>query len=190
MLFFFAFIGEMKMGENSYLHIGMRKVKSLIAIIIGFCIWQGIRLIFPELEVHPLYIYIYSFLEVRDTSEKTKTLGMQRIRATLIGIALGLPMLVLRIWLHNNLQSENLLVLLDLIMVLAGVLAALQIAPHFRCGAMTGIAAVVYIILLIYHADDGRYLYALLRASQTLIGVFVAWIVNVWMFPYNGKDKG
>jgi len=178
------------MSENSYLHIGMRKVKSLIAIIIGFCIWQGIRLIFPELEVHPLYIYIYSFLEVRDTSEKTKTLGMRRIRATLIGIALGLPMLVLRIWLHNNLQSENLLVLLDLIMVLAGVLVALQIAPYFHCGAMTGIAAVVYIIMLIYHADDGRYLYALLRASQTLIGVFVAWIVNVWMFPYNGKDKG
>ena len=176
------------MSEHGNLHVGMRKVKSLIAIIIGFFIWQAIRLVFPDLEVHPLYIYIYSFLEVRDTSEKTKTMGMQRIRATLIGIALGLPMLLLRIWLHANLGNGGLLVLLDLIMVLTGVLAALQIAPHFHCGALTGIAAVVYIILLIYHADDGRYLYALLRASQTLIGVFVAWIVNVWLFPYNGKD--
>ena len=178
------------MWKNSCLHIGMRKVKSLIAILIGFCVWQGIRLIFPELEVHPLYIYVYSFLEVRDTSEKTKTYGIQRIRATLIGIVLGLPMLLLRIWLHSVLKSETVLVLLDLSMVLTGVLAALQIAPHFRCGAMTGIAAVVYIILLIYHADDGRYLYALLRASQTLIGVFVAWVVNVRMFPYNGDNKG
>lgn len=177
------------MSENSCLHIGMRKVKSLIAIVIGFCVWQGIRLFFPDLEVHPLYIYIYSFLEVRDTSEKTKTLGMQRIRATLIGIALGLPALILRIWLHSNLESEGLLVVLDLVMILAGVLAALQIAPHFRCGAMTGIAAVIYIILLIYHADDGRYLYALLRASQTLIGVLVAWIVNVWLFPYHGNKQ-
>ncbi|MBQ7329630.1 MAG: FUSC family protein [Oscillospiraceae bacterium] len=177
------------MSEHSCLHIGMRKVKSLIAIIIGFCIWQAIRLLFPDLEVHPLYIYIYSFLEVRDTSEKTKTLGMQRIRATFVGIALGLPMLFLRIWLHSRFESEGLLVALDLAMVLVGVLAALQIAPHFRCGAMTGIAAVVYIILLIYHADDGRYLYALLRASQTLIGVFVAWIVNVWMFPYHGNKE-
>ena len=177
------------MSEHSCLHIGMRKVKSLIAIIIGFCIWQGIRLFFPDLEVHPLYIYIYSFLEVRDTSEKTKTLGMQRIRATFIGIALGLPMLFLRIWLHSCLKSEELLVALDLAMILVGVLAALQIAPHFRCGAMTGIAAVVYIILLIYHADDGRYLYALLRASQTLIGVFVAWLVNVRLFPYHGKKE-
>lgn len=177
------------MSEHSYLHIGMRKVKSLIAIIVGFCIWQGIRLIFPDLEVHPLYIYIYSFLEVRDTSEKTKTLGMQRIRATFIGIALGLPMLFLRIWLHSVLENEVLLAMLDLLMVLVGVLAALQIAPHFRCGALTGIAAVVYIILLIYHADDGRYLYSLLRASQTLIGVFVAWLVNVRLFPYNGKKQ-
>ena len=177
------------MSEHSSLHIGMRKVKSLIAIIIGFCVWQAIRLLFPDLEVHPLYIYIYSFLEVRDTSEKTKTLGMQRIRATFVGIALGLPMLFLRIWLHSRFESEELLVALDLAMVLVGVLAALQIAPHFRCGAMTGIAAVVYIILLIYHADDGRYLYALLRASQTLIGVFVAWIVNVWLFPYHGNKE-
>jgi len=177
------------MSEHSCLHIGMRKVKSLIAIIIGFCIWQTIRLFFPDLEAHPLYIYVYSFLEVRDTSEKTKTLGMQRIRATLVGIALGLPMLILRIWLHSRFESEGLLIVLDLAMVLVGVLAALQIAPRFRCGAMTGIAAVVYIILLMYHADDGRYLYALLRASQTLIGVFVAWLVNVRLFPYNGKKE-
>lgn len=175
------------MNEYSYLHIGMRKVKSLLAIIIGFCIWQAIRLFFPDLEVHPLYIYIYSFLEVRDSSEKTKTLGIQRIKATFVGIALGLPMLFLRIWLHSVLESEGMLVLLDLVMILLGVLTALQIAPRFRCGAMSGIAAVIYIILLIYHADDGRYLYALLRASQTLIGVFVAWIVNVWLFPYNGN---
>ena len=177
------------MREHSYLHIGMRKVKSLIAIIIGFCIWQAIRLLFPDLEVHPLYIYIYSFLEVRDTSEKTKTFGMQRIRATFVGIVLGLPMLFLRIWMHSVLESEGLLVVLDLMMILVGVLAALQIAQHFRCGALTGIAAVIYIILLIYHADDGRYLYALLRASQTLIGVFVAWIVNVWLFPYHGNKQ-
>lgn len=177
------------MCESGYLHIGMRKVKSLLAIVIGFCIWQAIRLFFPDLEVHPLYIYIYSFLEVRDTSEKTKTLGMQRIRATFIGIALGLPMLFLRIWLHSVFENEVLLAMLDLLMVLVGVLAALQIAPHFRCGALTGIAAVVYIILLIYHADDGRYLYSLLRASQTLIGVFVAWLVNVRLFPYSGKKE-
>ena len=98
-------------------------------------------------------------------------------------------MLFLRIWMHSVLGSEGLLVVLDLVMILVGVLAALQIAQHFRCGTLTGIAAVIYIILLIYHADDGRYLYALLRVSQTLIGVFVAWIVNVWLFPYHGNKQ-
>ena len=175
--------------EHSYLHIGMRKVKSLIAIVIGFCIWQVIRLFFPDLEVHPLYIYIYGFLEVRDSSEKTKTFGMQRIRATFVGIALGLPALFLRIWLYSVLDNDTLLALMDLLLILVGVLVSLQIAPRFHCGALSGIPGVVYIILLIYHANDGRYLYALLRASQTLIGVFVAWFVNVRLLPYAGKKQ-
>ena len=177
----------MTMGNR--LHIGMRKVKSLLAIFIGFVIWQMIRVFFPDLEVHPLYIYIYSFLEVRDTSEKTKTLGVQRIKATMVGIAVGMPMLLLRIWTHTNMEDATLQVALDLLMILVGVLITLQLAQHFSCGAMTGIAAVIYIILLIYHADDDRYLYALLRASQTLIGVFIAWLVNVVLLPYPKKKS-
>ena len=178
------------MAENKkiHLHIGMRKIKSLLAILIGFFIWQGIRLFFPDLEVHPLFIYIYGFLEVRDSSEKTKTLGMQRIKATAVAIVIGLPLLPLRIWMHSGLDQEILLIVLDLMLILLGSLVALQLAEKLRCGAMTGLAAVIYIILLLYHADDTRYLYAVLRASQTVIGVFVAWLVNVLLFPYPGRN--
>ena len=35
-------------------HVGLRKVKSLIAIFAGFWIWQLVRLAFPDLEVHPI----------------------------------------------------------------------------------------------------------------------------------------
>ncbi len=177
------------MDSNNPLHIGMRKMKSLLAILIGFVIWQIIRLFFPDLEIHPLFIYIYGFLEVRDTSEKTKTLGMQRIKATAVAIAVGLPMLPLRIFAHSALDNISVATVLDLVMILVGALVTLQLAERFRCGAMTGLAAVIYIILLLYHADDTRYLYAVLRASQTVIGVFVAWLVNVLLFPYPGKKS-
>jgi len=72
-------------------------------------------------------------------------------------------------------------------MILLGSLLALQLGERIKCGSMTGLAAVIFIILLISHADDTRYLYALLRASQTVIGVFVAWLVNVKLFPYPGR---
>lgn len=60
-------------------HVGMRKVKSILAIFCGFCLWQLIRLFVPGLEVHPIFIYIYGMMEIRETSEKTKENGKMRI---------------------------------------------------------------------------------------------------------------
>ena len=64
--------------------VGMRKVKSLLAILIGFIIWQGIRLFFPALEPHPLFIYLYGFLEVRDSSIRRRSLVSSESRLHLL----------------------------------------------------------------------------------------------------------
>lgn len=175
--------------RQSSWHIGMRKVKSLLAIVIGFFIWQGLRYFFPDLEVHPVFIYIYGFLEIRDSSEKTKTFGMQRIKATLVAIAFGLPMLLLRVLALTYLENTWVVTALDLVMILVGSLLTLQVGQRVGCGSMTGLASVIFIILLIYHANDERYLYAILRASQTVIGVFIAWLLNVLLFPYPSRKK-
>ena len=45
----------------------------------------------------------------------------------------------------------------------------------------------VFIILMI--SDANRYVYATLRALQTILGVFIAWVINVRFFPYPGKPK-
>ena len=134
------------------------------------------------------YIYIYGVLEIRDTSEKTRKMGLGRIKATLTALAVGLPMLLLRIYAHSHIESLGLVTFIDLLMILFGVLVTMAVGQKVGCGALTGLASVIYIILLISHANDERYLYAVLRASQTVIGVFVAWILNVWLFPYPGKD--
>jgi len=60
-------------GHHFHPHIGTRKVKSILAIFVGFCLWQTLRLFLPELEVHPIFIYIYGMIEIRETSEKPKT---------------------------------------------------------------------------------------------------------------------
>ena len=53
-------------------HIGLRKIKSVLAVFVGFCLWQVLRLFLPGLEVHPIFIYIYGMIEIRETSGKTR----------------------------------------------------------------------------------------------------------------------
>ena len=47
-----------KSQKGPHLHIGRRKLKSLLALLLGFCFWHLLRLVLPELETHPLFIYI------------------------------------------------------------------------------------------------------------------------------------
>ena len=37
-------------------HIGMRKIKSVLAVLLGYWIWQTIRYFLPGLELHPIFV--------------------------------------------------------------------------------------------------------------------------------------
>ena len=94
--------------ENHHLHIGRRKLKSIFAMFLGFCFWQLLRLVLPELEMHPLFIYIYAMMEIRESSEKTRVSGKKRILATLIAIGVGLPFLLLpRLLADDPITAED-----------------------------------------------------------------------------------
>ena len=170
-------------------HIGLRKLKSILAIFVGFWLWQLIRLFFPELEVHPIYIYIYGIIEMRDSSEKTKDMGMRRIKATFVALVVGLPFLALMDLAKLPFRQAWVLTGVELFFLLLGVLVCLLVAEKAGCTVFCGLAAAIYIILLISHADDHRYIYSILRAIQTILGVFLAWLINVRLFPYPRVPK-
>lgn len=181
-------------GENVYHiivnhlpHVGLRKLKSLLAIFIGFWLWQAIRLIFPELEVHPIYIYIYGMIEIRDSSAKTTDFGKARIKATFTAIGTGLLFLALSEYLQSLVYAQWAVVGIELCLLLLGVLVTLIVAEKVGCKAFCGLAAAIFIIFIVSHQNDERYIYSVLRAFQTVLGVFVAWLVNVKWFPYPGK---
>ena len=171
------------------LHIGLRTAKSLLAIFVGFWIWQLVRCIYPDLEVHPIYIYIYGLIEIRDSSEKTLDFGTRRLKATAVAMCVGLPMLALVEWLQSLTTVAWVLTAIELGCLLLGVLLALLLAQKIGCKTFCGLAAAILIVLMVSHADDGRYLYAVLRAFQTVVGVFVAWLINVKLFPYPARPK-
>jgi len=164
-------------------HIGMRKVKSVIAILFGFLLWQLLRLWLPGLEVHPIFIYIYGMIEIRETSEKTRDYGRMRILATFVAIGFGLPVMILTDVLRPMLQAAA-HIWLEIFVLAAGALLVLSIAERVGCRIYCGLAAAIYLILMISHFESSMYLYSIMRAFQTMIGVFVAWFINVKLFPY------
>ena len=169
-------------------HIGMRKIKTLLTIFVGFMIWQIFRIFFPDLEVHPLFTYAYGILEIRDTSEHTKTYSVQRLKANAAAFSTALLLMPLQIFLHGRFQGTS-LAMLDLVLILLAVLIALTLVEHLRCGSMSGLSAVYCIIILVFYNGSDPYLYAFLRASQTLIGVAVAYLINVVLFPYPSRKQ-
>lgn len=173
----------------SYTHIGMRKWKSVLAIFISFCLWQLIRLAFPDLEVHPIYMYVYSLVEIRDTSEKTISFAGMRIKANICAFLVGLPLLAIMDLLRIYVPAGWIFSLIEILFILLGTIITITVAQAIGCKTFCGIAAIIFIILTVSHFDDGRYIYCLLRASQTLLALFIAWVLNVKLFPYPAKEK-
>lgn len=168
-------------------HIGMRKVKSILAIFVGFCLWQALRFFLPELEVHPIFIYIYGVIEIRETSDKTKDYGRMRIMATFAAILIGLPIMLLTDWISPLLSETWMDTLLEITVLILGALIVLCVAEWIKCRVYCGLAAAIYIILMISHFDSSMYLYSIMRAFQTIIGVSIAWVINVKLLPYPPK---
>lgn len=168
-------------------HVGMRKIKSLLAIFMGFCLWQILRLFLPELEVHPLFIYVYGMIEIRETSDKTKDFGRMRIKATFTAIGVGLPFMALMDYLKPMLESGWMQTGMEIVLLLVGALMVLCVAEWVKCQAYCGLAAAIYIILMLSHIDSSMYLYSVMRAFQTIIGVIIAWVINVKLLPYPPK---
>ena len=165
-------------------HIGMRKVKSILAIFVGFCLWQLLRLFLPGLETHPIFIYIYGMIEIRETSEKTRDYGRMRIMATFTAIGLGLPIMLLTDWVRPLLPEGWMRTGMEITVLLTGALLVLIVAELVKCRVYCGLAAAIYMILMISHFESSMYLYSIMRAFQTIIGVIIAWVINVKLLPY------
>ena len=140
----------------------------------------------PGLEAHPIFIYIYGMIEIRETSEKTKDYGKMRIMATITAIVIGLPVMFLYDWV-KPLLAQSLHIWLEIGILILGALLVLIVAEAVKCRVYCGLAAAIYMILMISHFESSMYLYSIMRAFQTIIGVSIAWFINVKLLPYPPK---
>ena len=134
-------------------------------------------------------MYIYSFLEIRDSSEKIVEFCGKRIKANVSAFSVGVPLMLIKDLFKNYTPEGWVHIAIELLLILAGVLITITMAQKIKCDNFCGIAALIYIILIVSHCEQSGYILCLLRASQTLMAVFIAWIINVKLFPYPGKQK-
>lgn len=167
-------------------HVGFRKIKSILAIFVGFWFWQLLRVFFPGLEVHPIFVYIYGMIEIRDSSEKTVDLGKNRIKSTFTALGVGIPCMVILECMKQIAPEGWIHIGLELLVLIGGVLLTLEIAQKVGCQAFCGLSAAIFIVLVVSYTTDEVFLYAILRSVQTIAGVLIAWLLNVKLFPYPG----
>jgi uncharacterized membrane protein YgaE (UPF0421/DUF939 family) len=170
--------------------IGMRKIKSLLAVLFSFLFWQVIRIFISSLDLHPGFAYIYSIIEMRDSSDKTIIFGFRRIKATFLGLVLGLSFIFLSNYFRTIMTNTLLQVTSDILLISVGIILALCLAELLGCKNFCGVASTIFVICFVWHTDHNRYFYAIMRVIQTLLGVFSAWLLNAKIFPYpKHKDE-
>jgi uncharacterized membrane protein YgaE (UPF0421/DUF939 family) len=158
-------------------HVGMRMVKSMCAMLIcGLVDWA--------LNLNPLFAMIAALMSMQRNMEKTVMAALNRILATLIGGVFGLAVLFIGLQtgaLQNGLFYYPLVALMIIPVIVLTIL--------IRKSSLSGLAGVAMIcVSVLSGTGDSIYVYAFDRIFQTAMGVVVAVLVNLALPPYGKQD--
>ncbi|AOZ94762.1 hypothetical protein LPB68_16915 [Paenibacillus crassostreae] len=143
--------------------IGMRNIKTAIAILVCLIIANLLKL------EYPFYVTIATVISMENSVTNSFTAGKNRIMGTLLGAGIGL--------FFATLDPENvLLCALGIILVIYG-------CNLLKWNKSISIASIVFLAIMLNLDGDTPLYYSLNRIIDTLIGVGVAIVVNYFVFP-------
>ena len=166
------------MKQRNIPHIGMRIIKTAVAVMLAYGIFMPFGLMYDTETYHgvlgqmgPLYACIACIVCMQSTLGQTVQSGVSRLIGVAIGGVLGVATLLLGDRLDNGLLVLPILGVL----CVAGMWISLLIQRPAAC-VMACIVPCVILITGVTGAD--RYYYAAARIIETVIGVCVAMLVN------------
>ena len=166
------------MKQRNIPHIGMRIIKTAVAVMLAYGIFLPFGLMYDMETYHgvlgqmgPLYACISCIVCMQSTLGQTVQSGVSRLIGVAIGGVLGVATLLLGDRLDNGLLVLPILGVL----CVAGMWISLLIQRPAAC-VMACIVPCVILITGVTGAD--RYYYAAARIIETVIGVCVAMLVN------------
>lgn len=161
--------------------IGKRILKSSLAVFLCLLIYM-----FRQEEGIVFYSCIAAVLCIQQDVKTTKKVALNRIEGTFLGGIVGMLTLL---FIQQVLPSEYLL--------LSYFVIAFMIIPIIYCTVVLHITSAAYISCVVFmsitvsHAMDmNPYIFAFDRILDTLIGIFVAIVINGVSLPhYHHKDS-
>ena len=166
------------MKQRNIPHIGMRIIKTAVAVMLAYGIFLPFGLMYDTETYHgvlgqmgPLYACIACIVCMQSTLGQTVQSGVSR----LIGVAIGGVLGVVTLLLGDRLDNGLLVLPILGVLCVAGMWISLLIQRPAAC-VMACIVPCVILITGVTGAD--RYYYAAARIIETVIGVCVAMLVN------------
>ncbi len=147
----------------------MRNLKTALAVMV--CLGGYALLGLPA----PFYACIAAIICMQDTVTHTVRFGLSRVLGTAVGGALGLGLL----WLDGLIGLPGVHILL----VGAGVAAAIYLGVLLNNPQSCTISATVLCAVLLIGRSDSQFIYALNRILETFFGIVVAVLINRFINP-------
>ena len=157
-----------------HIHIGMRTVKTVIAVFLSLCL-AYIRGGFAN----PLYIGFAAILGIQQTVESTKTAGANRVVATMIGGFWGIVIFLLNLYVFPNLH-----IILKYVIISLGLIPLIYTTLYFKRASGVTTGSVVYLIITV--SPPGRmtaFQFLFNRIFDTLCGFAIAFPINHIKLP-------
>ncbi len=149
------------------LHVGMRIVKTVIAVYLSSLGWY----IFDEI---PFFAMIAALLCMQSTANSSFVMGFNRMSGTLVGGILG----AISLYIARFLGIHDIYPLYTLLMCLM-LICVIEITLLIRKPTISAFACIVFLSVTVVNVDVDPLAYSVYRMLETLYGVVIALIVNL-----------
>lgn len=144
--------------------IGMRNIKTALAVFLSIVISSLIKLDYP------FYAAIASLVCMQSSIEKTYETGKNRMLGTIVGAFLG--------FIFATLFPTN------AIFSAIGIIIIISICNKLEWNDTISMAGIVFLAIMLNIKDNKHALiYSYKRLFETLIGIVIAFLVNVFIAP-------
>jgi uncharacterized membrane protein YccC len=144
--------------------VGMRNIKTAIAVTLCVLISQALKL------EYPFYAAIAAVISMESSFVNSFRAGRNRMMGTLVGAGLGL--------IFASIQPNNAL------LCGVGTILLIYICNRFKWNSSISIAGIVFIAIMVNMNGKSPIEYSLNRILDTVIGISVALAVNYLLFPH------
>ena len=156
--------------------IGYRNIKTGLAVFLCILIYAILN------KENYLYACISTILCMGNTLENSIQSGKHRVVGTLIGGCFSIiVLLIIQNYIHISYKNP--------ILIALGVSIVIYLCNIFKVQEACGLSCVMFLIVMLSYSNGDAVNYVVSRTIDTMIGIFVAFFINIGIKPYKNENS-